>query len=145
MFKKKTLFFMLIFIIQLSAQDSGYPLPILGGQTIQTPATQDTLWILKNSQYKNMLKKAKVFSLSEAQLSLLHKKIKLQQDVINEKDTLAAIYKEGFNHYLTLWKETDGRLEKARIEASRRWLYLELGIIGGALATLLLILPFTVN
>lgn len=135
MFKMTTLFFILLFVFQLAAQDSGYPIPILGGQTIQTPASQDTLWILKNSQYKNMVKLAKANELTDKEISVLKKKIELKQLLAEEQDSLKNIYKEGYNHYKTLWEKTDFNLEKARIEASKRWLFLQYGFYGGIVLT----------
>ncbi len=127
--------FILLFSLQIFAQDSGYPLPILGGQTIQTPASQDTLWILKNSQYKKMLRLAKTNELCDKEISILKKKSELKQLLISEQDSLKNIYKEGYDHYRKLWKETDINLERARIDASKRWLFMQYGFYSGVIIT----------
>ena len=135
MLNRITFIFILLFALQLSAQDSGYPFPVLGGQTIQTPATQDTLWILKNSQYKMKIKLAKKNELTGKEISTLKKKIELKQMLMSEQDSLKNIYKEGYDHYRKLWKETDFNLEQARIDASKRWLFMQYGFYGGVIIT----------
>ena len=137
MIKKLILIFVLLIFCQLSAQEekSGYPFSVLGGETIKTPASQDTLWILKHSQYKKYVKESMKYELKNKEISLLKKKIGLKELLSAEKDSLIIIYKDGYGHYRGLWTETDKKLETARIQASKRWLYLQYGILGGVLFT----------
>jgi len=136
---KKLLPILILFLgYQLSAQEekSGYPFPVLGGETIQTPAGQDTLWILKHSQYKNFIKESMKYELKNKEISLLKQKIGLKELLSAEKDSLIIIYKDGYGHYRQLWSETDKKLETARIQASKRWLYLQYGVLGGVIFTI---------
>ena len=140
MIKKLSLILVLLLCSLLSAQEekSSYPFPVLGGETIQTPASQDTLWILKHSQYLKYIKDSKKFDLKDKEISLLKQKIGLKELLSAEKDSLIIIYKDGYGHYKTLWSETDKKLETARIQASKRWLYLQYGILGGVIFTIAL-------
>ena len=76
------------------------------------------------------------FELKDKEISLLKKKIGLKELLSAEKDSLIIIYKDGYGHYKTLWSETDKKLETARIQASKRWLYLQYGILGGVIFTI---------
>ena len=127
----------LMMVLPLAAQNipSGYPKYILGGTTIQVPTTLDTLWILKNSQYKKAVKIAKRQQIDSQKVTILEEKEALYKKIGVEKDSLISTYRKGYLHYRDLWTDTSFKLEEAEVKASKRWRYLEGGFVAGILVT----------
>ena len=115
-------------------QRTGYPFPVLGGTTIRVPSGQDTLWVLKNEQYKRALKIAKRQQIDSLKIDVLEGKIDLYQQIGTEKYSLVLAYKEGYIHYRDLWEKTSFELEEAEVKASKRWRFFEGGFVAGVVS-----------
>jgi hypothetical protein len=125
----------------LCQQSSKYPYPIVGdGQTpIIFPATLDTFWVLKNSQYKKALANTDKLKITEEQISLMRRKVELSESIYKLKDSIIDTLRYGYDHYKEKWLQTDIKLEQAEIEASRNWMYFTGGTVIGIVITYLLI------
>ncbi len=100
----------------------------------------DTLWILKHSQYKVAIRKAKELELSEQQITeykSLTEKLKTQSA---EKDSLIEIYKKDRDFYQGNWDTCKKDVLKINKKGKRQRLYTKIAIIGGVVGTALGIL-----
>ncbi len=102
-----------------------YPIPVLPERniTIQSSAgardlnsNQDTLWILKNSQFKNAIAKAKQLELAETQLERYKHNTKLYEQKSVEKDSLIATLTKDRDYYRNNLQEC---IQDVRQEAKR--------------------------
>ena len=130
---------LVLFVGNLFCQEksTNYPIEVPGGSTIKLPDTQNTFWIMKNSQYIRSLKIAGRQEIDSIEISLLIKKLELYDLLKAEKDTIVNFFKDGYVHYRDLWEDTSKKLEDAEIRASKRWLFFESGLILGALAIII--------
>ncbi len=127
---------MLVMASSLSAQNkTQYPFPILGGSTVRVPSNHDTLWVLKHSQYKRVLKIAKVHGIDSLKIDLLKLRFDLNKQIVTEKDSLIAAYSRGYERYLKLWEETSVKLEEAEVKAAKRSDFFQYGFIAGTIVT----------
>ena len=134
------IFIFLSFSFSLSQEKTKYPYPIVGdGQTeVVFPASQDTFWVFKHSQYLKALGKVDSLRIVQEQLSLLNKKFELQNEIVKLQLSITDTVKFGYNHYKNLWIETDRKLEKAEIKASQRWTYFNGGMVAGIIVAILI-------
>jgi hypothetical protein len=133
---------LIFFTIAFSQQHPGkYPYPVVGdGQTaIVLPATQDTFWVLKHSQYIKALANTEKLQLTEQELTALKRKLELSGTIFQLKDSIIDSLRFGYNHYKERWLQTDIKLEEAEIRASHNWMYFVGGTLSGAILTYLFV------
>lgn len=128
---------LLIIFFAVSMALGQYPKAIVGDgvKPYVFPANSDTFWILRDSQYKNALKKKDSLDIARQELSLFNKKFELQKEIAKLQLSITDTVKFGYNHYKNLWKETDRKLEDAEIKASQRWTYFNVGFWVGILTS----------
>ena len=116
-----------------------FPLPVLGGDSLKIftkyqvkiiPVTNDTLWILKNSQLQNAVAKAKKLDLSELQNKELKNEIITLKDIKKEKDDLISIMTKDRDYYKKNWNECETDLNATLKRCQRKSLYTKLLIVG---------------
>ncbi len=112
--------------------------PILPGQTQTITAERDTLMVVKYSEMKEAIKASKHLEIADTMIILLEEKTERLKQIINEKDSIIALNREGYIHYRDLWETTDLELEEAqiRIEELKRS-RLKTGIMSGLLTGVL--------
>lgn len=145
MTKSSVLILVLILTTCLFGQEENketqYPFPLIptpDGIQINFPSDfTDTLWVLKHSQYKRMLKIAKKFEIDSTRIEILEKKDNIYQLISSEKDSLIIVYQTGYEHYRDLWKETSFQLEEAEVKAAQRFKFAQYGFVAGSLLTAL--------
>ena len=97
----------------------------------------DTLWIMKHSQYKVALSKAKELELAEQQLVKKDEIISTLKVQGAEKDSLANIYKKDRDFYSGYWDTCKADVKKMNKKGKRQRLYTKIAIIGGVVGTVL--------
>lgn len=117
-----------------------YPFPIVGdGQTeVVFPASQDTFWVFKHSQYLRALAIRDSLHTTRDLLSLYKQKFAMQKEILDLQMSITDTVKFGYEHYKNLWSETDKKLESARIKAAQRWTYFNGGLVSGIIVAILL-------
>lgn len=117
--------------VSLTAQD--YPKKMTEGE--------DVYWILTENQFKNAVTKAKELQLAEEKTALLEEKIQQLEAVHTEEQSKSETSLEGYEHYKTLWEESDQKLEETELKVvslKRSRLVVSIitglaGFLGGAL------------
>lgn len=116
-----------------------YPYPVKKTDTLRLltkrgfynfKAKNDTLWILKNTQYQNALIKAKRLELSEIEIVELKNQINLYKDINTEQDSLVSVIKKDRAFYEKNLKECSNRFEIMAARARRQSLYKKLALVG---------------
>ena len=92
-------------------------------------------WILGHKEYKNFIKISRYYEIDSERIDLLNQKIVLLDSITTEKDSVIALYREGYVHYRDLWTDTSFKLEEAEVKASKRWQFFQVGFLVGAVAT----------
>ncbi len=138
MIKKIIIIFSLLFATYCSFGQR-FPLPVLSGDSLKIFSSyspkmmhvvNDTLWILKNSQFRNAIVKAKKLELSELQNKELKKKVVILKDISKEKDSLISIMIKDRDYYKKDWKECEKDLKKTLKRNKRKTIYTRLLAVG---------------
>ncbi len=116
-------------------EQTDFPISVLPRQSFDVPANFDTLWVLKNSQYKKAIKIALKLEIDSTLVVLLEQKHIKLWEIISAKDSIIVLTKEGYIHYRDLWEETDRALEEAEIKAASRWRFVTIGFYVGTILT----------
>lgn len=115
-----------------------FPVPVLPGERFTVPTNLDTLWLLRNSQFKRAVKIAKKAEIDSATAALLEQKTVLLNEILVEKDSLIALNRKGYIHYRDLWEKTDRELEEVEVKNDKlkrsRMMFALVGAVLGAVA-----------
>jgi len=136
----KKIICLLFLIIPLYVVAQQYPQEIMPGTSKTITATTDTLWILKNSQLKNAIIKAKELEIANQQIEELKKIIGKTDTKDTEKDSLIVDLKKDRDYYKDIWQKTDNNLNKVAKEYKCQKLYTKIAIGCGIVATTLAII-----
>jgi len=106
------------------------------------PVSNDTLWIVRDDMFNEMLKVG-------LKNKLLEEKLKIFIEKEAARDTIIAAYKRDtiimsdlYHHYLTLWDTTDKKLQEQEIkvvkEQQLKWNFGIAGLVLGVVACLVI-------
>ncbi len=119
----------------LKHAEEPYIIPIIGPKEINISEGY-TFWILGHKEYKSFIKIARYHEIDTERINLLSQKIALLDSITTEKDSVIALYQEGYIHYRDLWTDTSFKLEEAEVKASKRWRFFQVGFLVGTAATI---------
>ena len=138
-------FLMLMLVLPtlaLAQSSQQYPFPIVGDGVTEFvfPASSDTFWVFKHGQYLKALGNAEKLEISDSLLVLYKRKLDLNGDILQLRQSMIDSITFGYNHYKDLWRETDEKLEAAEIRAAQRWTFFNVGFILGTLTSAIVII-----
>jgi len=135
----KLLLIALLFVWQTSSAQTEYPKAVLAGETETISPENDTLWIMKNSQYKTAITKAKELKVSEEKIVTLGEKIAVLEQKSSTQDSLANVLKYDRDYYQKNFGVCEEDLQTLGKKLKNQKLYTKISI-GAAVIILVLYL-----
>ncbi len=133
---KQINFTLIIVFFALVAKSQNYPDTISVGasRTITADQNTSTLWILKDSQYKNAVTKAKELKLANEQIKEMAARNELQNTKSKEKDSLISIITKDRDYYKKNWETTEEDLKTMIGKSNRQKMMTRLSLAGVVVA-----------
>jgi flagellar motility protein MotE (MotC chaperone) len=117
---KKQLFILLLMFLPAVTFSQQYPKEVLPGKSYTVTATNDTLWVITDSQLEKCLEAGEKLEICKEITDSLKSANGKQQEVINQQDQNVKEYKEGYDRYKDKWEESDKKVEELEIKLEKQ-------------------------
>ncbi len=121
-------------LVSVSIQAQEYPYYILPEKSVTINTENDTIWLLKDAQIKELVKANRKLEVCTEQLDLQKRKMALYEKREVETDTLSAFLKKDRDFYKTNWGQCSKDVEILGKKYEQQRLYTKLSLGGIAVA-----------
>lgn len=114
------LFLFLFAFIKIGVSQSNYPVEIPVGQTETISASEQSLWVITNSQLDSVIVTAEYLKICNETNVEYQDKISKLEKIRIEQITIIDTLQKGYDHYIELWQKCDMDLEATEIKVVKQ-------------------------